>query len=99
MQMKWIKKIIKWQKEDELKKIKLKIEDKKLKSNKSFIREIERNKRFISKFSDPYSERIGYNNVLEDFSNFNSSFSLFNISICCLKFLFNIIFSFSSLFL
>ncbi len=61
--------IIKWQKEDELKKIKLKIEDKKLKSNKSFIREIERNKRFISKFSDPYSERIGYNNVLEDFSN------------------------------
>jgi hypothetical protein len=61
--------IIKWQKEDELKKIKLKIEDKKLKSNKNFIREIERNKRFISKFSDPYSERIGYNNVLEDFSN------------------------------
>ena len=61
--------IIKWQKEDELKKIKLKIEDKKLKSNKTFIREIERNKRFISRFSDPYSERIGYNNVLEDFSN------------------------------
>ena len=53
--------------------------------------------KLIKELKSDFSSLI--NLSLEYNSNFNSSFSLFNISICCLKFLFNIIFSFSSLFL
>ena len=60
---------IKWKKDEELKKLKLKIIKKERENNLHFLRQIEKNKRFISKFSDPYSQRNGYNNYLEDFSN------------------------------
>ena len=59
-----------WKKEDDMKKLKIEIENKEKENNINFIRQVEKNKRFISKFCDPYSQRINYNNYLEDFSNF-----------------------------
>ena len=53
-----------------MKKLKIEIENKEKENNINFIRQVEKNKRFISKFCDPYSQRINYNNYLEDFSNF-----------------------------
>ena len=58
-----------WKKEDDIQKLKIENENREKENNINFIRQVEKNKRFISKFSDPYSQRINYNNYLEEFSN------------------------------
>ncbi len=58
-----------WKKEDDIQKLKIENENREKEDNIKFIRQVEKNKRFISKFCDPYSQRINYNKYLEDFSN------------------------------